>query len=270
MMLSPESYLNKIITSLGLQTKAGKEPYVMNSYTTSPVKIHDVEVSVSFVHYSKGGIRIEVHFELPDTAVTANAYIKHVAEVEKLRKNHEGRPSSGPKYRDWSSSLSQKDTDAYSPWNNQFFCVDAMNYNDSEVDEAVDSVITLAKPFIDHLGDIAKLRRWQVTDPEVIAKAKEIIANADLYETDVDREEKAHYLRDRNSFFHGWFSPFNDRGRGTFDTLWPSSVDYAASGMGLKGSFEYAVACILLEDRDFIAKGREACHIREETIVRQY
>lgn len=78
------------------------------------------------------------------------------------------------------------------------------------------------------------------------------------------------YYRDRNSFFHGWFSPFNDRGRGTFDTLWPSSVDYAAKGMGNEGTFEYAVACILLEDKDFIAKGRQACRIREERIVEKW
>lgn len=260
-------YVKKIIDELGLNTENQKDHFVSNQSVSVPVIIHDVEVSAQFTQFANGGIRVEVNFNLPENGVLAETYIQHVGKAEKLRKNQSGRFSTGPRYRDYASSLLKKDTEVYSPWNNHYFCVDSNYYEDDEADEAVNNAIALAKPFVEHLSDLRNLRFWNITDPEVIAKAKEIIANADLYETDVDREEKAHYLRDRNSFFHGWFSPFNDHGRGTFDTLWPSSVDYAAKGMGNKGTFEYAVACILLEDNEFIRKGRKACCIRKETVT---
>lgn len=264
--MTPTEYVQKILASLGVEAKINDNHFVNNQVETIPVDIHNVSVRVRYTYYANGGIGAEVTFSLPEEGVLADTYIQHVAEKENLKKNHGHEYHVGPDYRDYASSLLKKDTIAYSPWNDHYLVIASKYYGNNE-EEAVDNLIALAKPFIEHLSDLKALRYWNPTDPEVIAKAKEIIANADLYETDCDREEKAHYLRDRNSFFHGWFSPFNDRGRGTFDTLWPSGVDYAAKGMGNEGTFEYAVACILLEDKDFIAKGRQACRIRKETTM---
>ena len=265
--MTSTEYVQKILASLGIEAKINDSHFVNNQVETLPVDIQGVSVMVQYTCYANGGIGAEVTFSLPEEGSLADTYIRHVAKKESLKKNHGHKYHIGPDYRDYASSLLKKDTIAYSPWNNHNLVIASKYYDENEADEAVDNLIALARPFIEHLPDLQTLRYWKPTDLEVIAKAKEIIANADLYETDCDREEKAHYLRDRNSFFHGWFSPFNDRGHGTFDTLWPSSVDYAAKGMGNERTFEYAVACILLEDKDFIAKGRAACHIRKETVV---
>lgn len=265
--MTPTEYVQKILASLDIDTKINDDHFVGNQVETLPVDIHGVSVKVQYTRYTNGGIGAEITFSLPEEGSLADTYIRHVAKKENLKKNHGHKYHVGPDYRDYASSLLKKDTIAYSPWNNHYLVLASKYYDDNEADEAVDNLIALARPFIEHLPDLQTLRYWKPTDPEVVAKAKDIIANADLYETDCDREEKAHYLRDRNSFFHGWFSPFNDRGHGTFDTLWPSSVDYAAKGMGNKGTFEYAVACILLEDKDFIAKGRKACRIQKETVT---
>lgn len=268
--MTPTEYVQKILDFLGIKAKINDDHIVRNQVETLPVDIHGVSVKVQYTCYANGGIDAEVTFSLPEEGILADTYIRHVAKKENLKKNHGHEYHVGPDYRDYASSLLKKDTIAYSPWNDHNLVIASKYYGNNEADEAVDNLITLARPFVEHLPDLKTLRYWKPTDPEVIAKAKEIIANADLHETDCDREEKAHYLRDRNSFFHGWFSPFNDRGRGTFDTLWPSSVDYAAKGMGNEGTFEYAVACILLEDKDFIAKGRKACCIRKERVVEKW
>lgn len=265
-----ENYAIKIMNRLGLETNLVKDQFVSNVAETEPCIVNGVTIRTHIAIYDDASVRVEVKFQLPETAVLAEEYIEHVGKAEKLRKNKSGRYSTGPEYRDWSSSLLKKDTDVYSPWNNHYFCVDSNYYSAEEIDEAVNNAIELAKPFVNHLQDIQKLRYWKSTDEEVIAKAKEIIANADIHETDIDREYKAHYLCDRNSFIHGWFYPFNDRGKGTFDTLWPSSLDYAAKNMGNEGTFEYAVACIILEDKEYIAKARKACIIRKETTKEIY
>ena len=265
--MTPTEHIQKIISSLGIKAEINDDHFVRNQVETLPVIIHGVTVEVQYTCYDNGGIGAEVTFSLPEEGVLAETYIRHVAKKENLKKNHGHEYHVGPDYRDYASGLLKKDTIAYSPWNNHYLVIASKYYDDNEADEAVDNLITLARPFIGHLPDLKNLRYWKATDPEVIAKAKEIIANADLQETDDDKEYKAHYLRDSNSFFHGWFYPFNDQGRGTFDTLWPSSVDQAAKGMGNEGTFEYAVASVLLEDKKFIAKGRAACRIRKETVT---
>jgi len=265
--MTPTEHIQKIISSLGIKAEINDDHFVHNQVETIPVIIHGVTVEVQYTCYANGGIGAEVTFSLPEEGVLAETYIRHVAKKENLKKNHGHEYHVGPDYRDYASGLLKKDTIAYSPWNNHYLVIASKYYDDNEADEAVKNLIALARPFIGHLPDLKNLRYWKTTDPEVIAKAKEIIANADLQETDDDREYRAHYLRDSNSFFHGWFYPFNDRGRGTFDTLWPSSVDQAAKGMGNEGTFEYAVASVLLEDKKFIAKGRAACRIRKETVT---
>lgn len=244
-----------------------RESIVCNQGSTKRIDVHGTEVSAEVTVYEGGGCRIEVHFALPDNACMAETYIEYCTEKENLpvggwnNRPYAGRNTKGP---------GEKHTEVYSPWHNRFFCVDSMGYGDGEFDEAVENAITLAKPFVKHLADVPSLRYWNPEDEEVAAKAKEILENADFDDEDVDREYKSHWLIDRNSFMKGWFFPFNDRGRGTFDTLWPSSLDYAAKSMGHPGSFEYAVACALLENPDYIAKAREACKIREETVKHRY
>lgn len=244
-----------------------KESFIGNQGSTHPVDVHGTKVSAEATVYEGGGCRIEVHFSLPENACMADTYMEHCVEKENIpvggwsNRPYAGRKTRGP---------AEKHTEAYSPWHKRFFCVDSMYYKGNEFDEAVENAITLAKPFVKHLADVPSLRYWNPEDEEVVARAKEILENADFDDEDVDREYKSHWLVDRNSFMKGWFFPFNDRGRGTFDTLWPSSLDYAAKSMGHPGSFEYAVACTLLENPDYIAKAREACKIREETIKYLY
>jgi hypothetical protein len=243
------------------------DSFVGNQGSTKYINVFGSEVSAEATVYDKGGCRIEVHFSLPENACMADTYIEYCVEKEGIpvggwnHNPYSGRKTKGP---------AEKHTEAYSPWHNRFFCVDSMNYGDGEFDEAVENAITLAKPFVKHLADVPSLRYWNPEDKEVIAKAKEIIDGADFDDEDVDREYKSHWLVDRNSFMKGWFFPFNDRGHGTFDTVWPSSLDYAAKGMGHPGSFEYAVACVLLENPEYIAKARKACRIREETRTYRY
>ena len=253
----------RILSDIGVVTNddcLNLESIVSNQGETKGVDMHGTKVSARVTRYGDGGCRVEVHFELPEDACMAETYIEHCVK-------REGIPVGGWSHRPYAGRRadrpSEKHTEVYSPWNNRFFCVDSMYYGDDEFDEAVDNAITLAKPLVRHLADVPSIRFWTTEDAEVIAKAKEIVAGADLHETDCDREEQSHWLADRNSFFKGWFFPFRDNGRGTFDILWPSSIERAA--IGIEGSFEYAVSCILLQDPEYIRKARMACVIRKET-----
>ena len=259
-----EKHAVRIARALGLPEQI-VEHRISNQVETESTTIHRTSIRVKVTQYESDSFQAEVLLSLPEDGVLAQPFMDACAELEKIPKNHSHEYCHGPRYRDYASELLQKTTHALSPWNNHYLIVESRYYPVSEAEEAVDNVIALAKQFIAHLDLLQKLRYWKTTDKEVIEKAKEIVANADLYETDCDREERAHWLRDRNSFIKGWFMPFNDSGRGSFDTLWPSSVDYAAKSMGNEGSFEYAVACLVLVDPEYIRKGRKACIIRKET-----
>ena len=269
-------FVEQIARELGINAAIRKETFVSHTVETEPCTLHGTEVTVKIVRYGRMGggmsddIGVEVTFLLPEDGVLADTYLNHVAEAEGLRKNHGHKYAAGPRYRDYSAELDGRQAEAYSPWHNRYLDVSAKRYTVSQMEEAVRDTLTLARPLTAHLSDLAGMRYWNPTDEEVVAKAREIAENADLRDEDVDRETRSHWLSDAKSFFKGWFNPWNDRGRGTFDTLWPSSVDYAASVMGIKGSFEYAVACVLLEDTFFIAKARAACRIRKETVEMTY
>lgn len=269
-------FVEMMARSLNLGGAIREDTCVSHQVETEPVDIHGVSVAVKMCRYGnmRGGmsdnICVEVSLDLPDSGVTADQYLVHVAEKVGFTKNIGGKYAAGPRYRNYADELRGRQVEAYSPWNNQYLVVNAGKYTVDRMEEAVRDVLVLAKPLVEHLSDLSGLRFWTADDAEVKEKAREIIRNADLHETDVDRETKSHWLEDRNSFFKGWFDPWNDRGRGTFDTIWPSSLDHAARGMGLRGSFEYAVACILLVDEEFIAKARKACVIRRETVTQRY
>lgn len=270
-MQTLESYVRQIVKQLGLDNKIRPAVGVTGVIETDVCCMNGVKVSVQFSKFGNSdGIRVEVDFALPEDGVLANTYIEYCGKADKLPQNEEGRFFCGPKYPSYAAGLLKKHTTVYSPWNNRYFVVESMYYKWDEANDAVANVIRLAKPFIAHLCDLQKLRYWKTDDNEVIKKAREIVANADFIEEDVDREERAHWLRDRNSFVRGWFYPLNDRERGTFDTLWPSSVDYAAKTMGEEGSFEYAVSCLVLVDSELIAKARNACRIRKKTMKVRY
>jgi len=254
------------MTALGLESEIKAERLVSNHYETEPVTVHGATMYGSITIFQNNNLRVEVHFALPEEGVLAQAFMDACAKIEKTPKNFHYNYCSGPKYRDYSSEMFAKMTEAFSPWNNHCFVVESSYYKLEEIDEAVTNAIALAKQFVSHLDLLKTLRYWNATDKEVLAKAKEIIRNADLHETDIDREERAHWLEDRNSFIRGWFYPFADMKRGTFDTN-IYGVEFAASKMGIKGSFEYAVACNVLLDRDYIAKAKEACIIRKKRIT---
>lgn len=238
-----------------------------SAYTKTFVK-DEVSISAQVVFFGNSDTcRVDIDFSLPQDGVLADTFMNHCAKKENLPKNNYGYFCTGPTYSRWEDECHKKNTFALSPWHNTSFYVRSEHYKKTEVEEAVTNAIALAKRFASHLSDLSSLKFWNTTDKEVIAKAKEIISKANLKESDLDREERAHHIVDENSFFKGWFYPFNDHGRGTFDILWPSSIDYAASSMGIKGSFEYAVSCVLLENPDFIAKARKACRIRTETVM---
>ncbi len=269
-------YVKQIVKELGINAAIRKETFVSHTVETEPITVHGAEVNIKIFRYARMGggmskdIGVEVTFSLPEDGVLADTYLNHVAAAEGFRKNHGHEYAAGPRYRDYSSELGGRQTVAYSPWHNRYLDVNAKHYTVDQMEEAVRDTLALARPLAAHLPDLAGMRYWNPTDDDVVAKAREIAENADLRDEDVDRETRSHWLRDAKSFFKGWFNPWNDRGRGTFDTLWPSNVDYAASAMGIKGSFEYAVACVLLEDNNFIAKARAACRIRKETVEMQY
>lgn len=269
-------FVEQIVKELGINAAIRKDGHCSHTVETEPCTMHGAEVSVKIVRYARMGggmsenIGVEVTFSLPEDGVLADTYLNHVAVSEGFRKNNGHKYAAGPRYRDYSSELRVRQAVAYSPWHNRYLDVSAKRYTVGQMEEAVRDTLALARPLAAHLRDLAGMRFWNPTDEDVVAKAREIAENADLRDEDVDRETRSHWLRDAKSFFKGWFNPWNDRGRGTFDILWPSSVDYAASAMGIKGSFEYAVACMLLEDSLFIAKARAACRIRTETVEMQY
>lgn len=269
-------YVKQIARELGINAAIRKDGHCSHTVETEPITVHGVDINIKIVRYARMGggmsedIGVEMTFSLPEDGVLADTYLDHVAAAEAFRKNNGHEYAAGPRYRDYSSELRGRQAVAYSPWHNRYLDVSAKHYTVDQMEEAVRDTLALARPLAAHLRDLAGMRYWNPTDEEVVSKAREIAENADLRDEDVDRETRSHWLRDAKSFFKGWFNPWNDRGRGTFDTLWPSSVDYAASAMGIKGSFEYAVACVLLEDSQFIAKARAACRIRTETVEVTY
>lgn len=264
-----EQYALRIMEEIGLPSQI-HPTIVRNQAETVEVERFGTKIRSQVTMYQDKTIHVEVLLTLPEEAVLADTFMDEVAKIEKLTKNHHYKYAIGPRYRDYSSEMFNKQTCALSPWSNHYLILESRYYPAGESEEAIANAITLAKKVIPHLDILVKLRYWKQEDKEVIAKAKEIVAGADLHETDVDREEKAHWLVDRNSFIRGWFIPFNDKGKGSFDIYWPASVDYAAKTMGRPGTFEYAVACLVLVDPVYIAKARKACRIRKENIEISY
>ncbi len=254
-----------ILKALNLEGTVDDGYCVSNCIKTNPAEVCGTKITIEVVNFGKT-CRIDIDFSLPEGSVEARTFMDHCADIEHTEKNNCGEYCYGPKYPSWQEENRNKQTFAYNSYDwHDFFYVRSEHYPPSCLKEAADNAVGLARQFIDHLGDLASMRYWKPGDKEVAEKAKQIVSNASFVETDIDREEKSHYLRDTNSFIHGWFMPFNDRGRGTFDTVWPSSLDYAARTMGHPGTFEYAVACAVLENQEYIAKARKACHIRTET-----
>jgi len=262
----------RILRGLGLPAteKDIENPYGGDSRESNEFTVHGARVRVQFIVYGNGGYAAEVSFILPEEGVLADTFLKHCAALENIPKNHRCNYCEGPRWKDYAAELRGYNTEAYSPWNDHYLVVESKNYPDEKLDEAVENCIALASKFFNHLQDLSTLRYWKADDAEVVAKAREILDGAALQETDCDREEKAHHIKDAHSFFKGWFFPFNDSGRGTFDTCWPSSVERAAGAMGIEGSFEYAVALRLLTNPAMIAKARQACRIRKEQVTILY
>lgn len=264
--------VEKIIKKLDLNATIQKDTHVSHQINTEPCSVHGATVKIEICRYARmsGGmsdkINVEVTIALPEDGIMANTYLDHVAKAESINKDHYGFYCSGPKYTSYEAERNGHNIEAYSPWNNHYIRIYARDYTVSMLEQAVNDLLLLARPIVKHLSDLKGLRFWHPEDVEVVARANEIVKNADFHETDCDREERAHWLKDSNSFFKGWFFPFNDKGKGSFDTHWPSSVDYAASNMGHKGSFEYSVACVLLQNPEYIEKARKACVIRKETV----
>lgn len=213
--------------------------------------------------------RVDINFSLPAEGVPAATFMDHCAAAENIPKNHSNEYCFGPTYKTYDEERRGKNTFALSPWSNYYFYVRSEGYPTSEIQTATDNAVALARLFIKHLYEYRSLRFWKTDDPEVIEKARTVIANAELYETDTDRESGAHYMRDKNSFFKGWFYPMKNQGKGRFDDFL-FGPHFAANKMGNKGTFEYAVALLLLESPEFIAKARKGCRIREEVFTRKW
>ena len=260
-----EQYALRVMEEIGLPSRI-HPTIVRNQAETEPVERYGVSVKSQVTKYQDDSIHVEVMLTLPESAVLADTFMDEVAKLEKLSKNHGHKYAIGPRYRDYSSEMFNKQTCALSPWSNHYLILESRYYPFSDSEEAVSNAIILAKKVVPHLDLVKTLRYWKPEDAEVIAKAKEIVERADLHETDSDREDKSHWLEDRNSFIRGWFFPFNDKGKGSFDIYWPASLEFAAKGMGRPGSFEFAVSCLVLVDPEYIAKARKACCIRKETV----
>lgn len=260
-------YCARILRGIGIEPGDDfmRKSFAMNEYVTKEFTVEGAKVSASitaFGYKNPVTVRIEVNFSLPEEGVLADTFMDHCAAIEKTPTNHHHEYCSGPTYPDYLTELrGRRQTFAISPWNDRYFYVRSNGYYLDEIDEAICNAVSLARQFASHLKDLPSLRYWKTTDKEVVDKAREIVRNAAFQETDCDRETKGHWLVDRNSFFKGWFYPFNDGGNGTFDTLFYSDI----AAIGVEGSFEYAVSSLLLHDPDYIAKARKACWIREYT-----
>ena len=269
-----EQHAERILRAFGIENTDGcidRTWPVSNCIRTRSYALHKVDIDVEidvFEHKTRPTTcRIDIDFILPEEGVLAQVFMDHCAGIEKTPTNHHHEYCAGPAYPDFVSELAaSKQTFALSPWNNNMFYIRSEGYPLDEISQSVDHALSLALQFVRHLPELASLRRWKTTDPDVVAKARQIVENADFHETDVDREERAHWLEDRNSFFKGWFYPFNDKGKGTFDTCYKP---YFAA-IGIEGSFEHAVSCLLLFDKEYIAKARKACWIRKETVTVKY
>lgn len=262
-----ENQIIQILKGIGIVTSGDciEDSHVSNETTSKSFNVEGTGIRISVCEFGNGNCRIDIDFRLPEGSVLADTFMDFCAGKEGTKKNNYGEYFFGPSYATQMEENRNKQTFAISPWSNTFFYVRSEHYKVTELDEAVENAIGLAKQFVSHLPELKTLRYWNTEDKEVIDKAKDIIENAALQETDCDREEKAHYLVDSHSFIKGWFYPFRDAGKGTFDTVWPSSVEYAASCVSRKGTFEYAIACIVLTNESYIAKARKACRIRKET-----
>lgn len=260
-------YAVRILDGIGIKAD---EKNVHRQYSTSvrtdEFLVDGVTIFAEIVNYANGGYVVDIHFGLPTDGVLADTFMEYCAKKEKTPENPYGEYCHGPVYRTQDALRFHKNTHAISPWHNHSFHIVSEYYPDEELEDAVNNAIALAKQFSAHLSELKRLRYWKTTDTEVVAKVKEIVENADFHEEDVDRETGGHWLRDRNSFFRGWFYPFYDSGNGTFDTVYRP---YGAA-IGIEGSFEYAVSCLLLFDKDYIAKARKACRIRKETMTVTY
>ena len=263
-MVNMENYnycIERIINGLGIKEDNScikGDSFVSNAIESKSYLIHGTSVKAHFVIFDSNIVRVDIGFALPSDAVLADTFMDYCAGKEGTKKNHSNEYCYGPTYKDWGTELGKKQTFACSPWHNRYFYIRSEHYPLEEVEDAVNNALALAKQFFDHLGEVSSLRFWTIEDEEVKQKAKEIIANADLREDDIDRETNARWLADRNSFFKGWFYPNYNNGKGTFDTFL-YGTDFVAKNMGNEGSFEYAVACILLEDEDFIRKAKKVC-----------
>ena len=263
-----EKFIAQILSAIGIPVAEDFiEPHlVLNQVESKKYELCGVGIKTDITYFSEDNCRIEIHFRLPEDGVLADTFMDHCAKIEHTPKNHHHEYCAGPTYPDYVTELrAKKQTFAYSPWNNTYFYVRAGGYPFNELDQAVKDATFLANQFTRHLPELSQLRFWKTDNTEVVSKAKEIIANADFYESDHD--EGAHWMVDRNSFFKGWFYPFRNGGKGSFD-IFIYGVDYAA--IGIKGSFEYAVSCILLLDEEYIRKARKACIIRKETVTKIY
>ena len=270
-------YALKILSELGLPANKDSfgNQYVGNQAETKVFKSYGTKVYVRVTDFSKdckvgGDCRVEVNFSLPEDAVMADTFIEHCARREKIEKNVDGYYGLGPKYENRYDYIVSRKTEAFSPWHNRMFTVWSDKYPTGEIETAVENCTKLAKKFYDHLSEVPALKVWKTTDKETVAKANAIIANAKLYEADTDRKNKAHWIKDENSFFKSWFYPFNDKGKGSFDIYWPSSVEKTAGNMGVEGSEEYAIASLLLVNDEFIAKARKACRMVKEIVIDEY
>ena len=263
-------YAKRILNEIGIQSGDDfiERTTDINTVETKQYMFHRAKIYAQIIVIPNKTCRVEINFHLPEDGILANTFMDHCAAIENTPKNHLNRYCAGPTYPDYLTEYHAKRyTLALSRWGDHEFAVYSFEYPHNEIEQAVNNAITLAKQFSKHLPDLKSLRYWKPTDDEVIAKAKQIIENVEFEELNFCQEEKAYYLKDKNSFFQEIFFPFKNKRKGTFDTIWPGSVDGAAKTMGYKGTFEYAVACILLENPEFIAKARKACRIRKEPHV---
>lgn len=260
----------RILRGLGLPVDDSSfvNSHVCNTVTTKQYDVNGIKVHIEADDFDPK-CRIDINFYLPEEGVKPSVYMDYCAAIEKTPKNHHHEYCHGPVYKDFSEENRNRNTFAITPWDNTMFYVRSERYLMEEITTAADNALALALQFYRHLPEYASLRYWKTSDPEVIEKAKEIVRNADFQETDCDREERAHFLKDNRSFIKGWFYPFADSGKGTFDTN-IYGVEFAASNIGKEGTFEYAVACIVLMDPSCVAKAKKACRIREETVKIRY
>lgn len=182
----------------------------------------------------------DIVLSLPRNSAPAISYVKHVVESEgfderQIRKYVHVAPTDSRMRKKIRIVISRDTVD--------------------EVAQSIDEFLVIAKPFVEHLPELPEVRIWADDDGEVVAKACEIVENAELCGTrdgGFPLDNPVFLVTDKKSFAYGEYLPLRKKFRVS---------EFCENAAATPGTFEYAVCCALTKDKRFLAKVIEACGV---------